>query len=87
MQQHHAGGGLIDVLSAVAARTDKGFLDVGLAHAQSGHALRELGFLFQTDGNALMLPTTVAAVYDRRQVFRRELCELSRIQTELAKAI
>src|ERR1035438_5069999 len=83
MQQHHAGGGLVDVLSAVPAGADKGFLDVGLAHAQRGHALSELGFLFQADGESAHVSTTVAAVHDRRQAFRRELRELSRIQSAL----
>ena len=47
--QHHAGGRLVDVLSAVAAGTDEGFFDVRFAHAQRGHPLRELGFLVQAD--------------------------------------
>ena len=47
MEQHHAGGNLVDVLSAVPAGADKGFLDVRLAHAERGHALRELGFPFR----------------------------------------
>ena len=66
MQQHHAGGNLVDVLSAVAAGADKSFLDVRLAHAQRGHALCELIFLFRTDGECAH-GTTVAAICDRRQ--------------------
>jgi hypothetical protein len=50
MHQHHAGGRLVDVLAAVAAGTDKRLVDVGLPHAQRGHALRKLAFLFRTDG-------------------------------------
>ncbi len=50
VEQHHAGGGLVDVLAAVTARPDKGLFEVGVAHAERGHALRELGFLFGADG-------------------------------------
>ena len=50
MNQHDARGRLVHVLPAVAARAHKGFLDVRLAHAEAGHAPRELGFLFHTDG-------------------------------------
>jgi hypothetical protein len=49
MQQHDAGGDLVDVLAAVAAGTNKGFLNVRFPHAKRGHALRELSFLFQAD--------------------------------------
>jgi hypothetical protein len=31
MQQHHAGRGLVDVLTALATGTDEGFLEVGFA--------------------------------------------------------
>ena len=50
MEQHDAGGGLVDVLAAVAAGADECFVDVRLAHAERGHALGELGFLFGADG-------------------------------------
>lgn len=50
MQQHDAGGNLVHVLPAVPAAADKRFLNVHLAHAQRGHALRKLVFLFETDG-------------------------------------
>jgi len=33
MQQHHAGGRLVDILTAMAAGADKGFLQIGFAHA------------------------------------------------------
>ena len=49
VQQHHASGGLVDVLAAVSAGTDKCLVDVGFAHAERGHALGELGFLFRAD--------------------------------------
>ena len=49
VQQHHTGGGLVDVLSTMAAGADKGFFNVSFAHAQRDHALRELGFLFRAD--------------------------------------
>ena len=49
MEQHHAGGGLVDILSAVPAGADKTFFNLRLAHAQRGHALRQLAFLFSTD--------------------------------------
>lgn len=50
MQQHHAGGNLVDILAAVTAAPDKGFLDVHFAHTQRSHALEELGFFLKTDG-------------------------------------
>jgi hypothetical protein len=52
MEQHHAGGGLVDVLTAVPARADEGFFDVSFANAQGSHALGELVFLFWTDGES-----------------------------------
>ncbi len=50
MEQHDAGGGLVNVLAAVSARADKGFFDVGIADAQCGHALGELGLFVGADG-------------------------------------
>ena len=50
MQQHHAGGRLVDVLAAMAAGADKGFLQIGFAHAQGRHAPGELGLFFRADG-------------------------------------
>ena len=50
MEQHHAGGGLVDVLAAVTARSDKRLVDVGFAHAERSHALGELTFLLRADG-------------------------------------
>jgi hypothetical protein len=49
MNQHDARGRLVDVLAAVAAGAHEAFLDVRFAHAQFGHAPRELCFFFQTD--------------------------------------
>ena len=49
VEQHHAGGGLVDVLAAVSAGTDKRLVDVGFAHAERGHALGELDFLLRAD--------------------------------------
>ena len=49
VEQHDASGSLVDVLAAVAAGTDKCFFNVGFAHAERGHALRELGFLLRAD--------------------------------------
>ena len=50
MEEHDAGGGLVDVLAAVAAGADEGFFDVRLADAERGHALGELGFFVRADG-------------------------------------
>jgi hypothetical protein len=50
VEQHDAGGGLIDILAAVPAGTDKGFVNVGLAHTERRHALVELGLFVGTDG-------------------------------------
>lgn len=49
VEQHHAGAGLVDVLTAVAARPDKRLVDVCFAHAERGHALGELDFLLRAD--------------------------------------
>jgi len=59
MHQHHARGSLVDVLPAMAAGTDEGFVDVGLAHAQRGHALGELGLFFQADGKGAHRPRLI----------------------------
>jgi hypothetical protein len=66
MKQHHASGCLVDVLPAVTAGTDEGFLNVGFAHSQLTHALGELVFLFKTDRECAHT-TIVAVVCDRRQ--------------------
>ena len=50
VDQHDAGGDFVDVLAAMTARADKGFLDVRLRDAQGGHALGKLVFLLRTDG-------------------------------------
>ena len=50
VEQHDAGGGLVDVLAAVPAGADEGFFNVGFADAEGGHALGELGFFVQADG-------------------------------------
>ena len=52
VEQHDAGGGLVDVLAAVPAGADKGLLDVRLAHTQRSHALGELGLFVGADGEA-----------------------------------
>ena len=41
VQQHDAGGDLVHVLPAVAARAHEAFLNVALAHAERGHAQAE----------------------------------------------
>jgi hypothetical protein len=45
VEQHYAGRHLVDILPTVAAGTNEALLDLGFAHAQRGHALRELRFL------------------------------------------
>jgi 4-aminobutyrate aminotransferase/(S)-3-amino-2-methylpropionate transaminase len=49
MQQHHAGGDLVHVLSAMAAAAHERFLDVGFPDAERGHALGERGFFVGID--------------------------------------
>jgi len=44
MEQHYAGGYLVNVLTAMTAGADEGFFDVGFAHAQGSHALCKLCF-------------------------------------------
>ena len=44
------GGGLVDLLSAVAAAADEAFVEVGFADAQFGHAAEEGEFFFGGDG-------------------------------------
>lgn len=48
VNQHHTRGRLVDVLSAVSTGADEGLFDLGLAHAQRGHAVRKLRFLSGT---------------------------------------
>ena len=48
--KHDAGGSLVHVLPAMTAGPDKGFLDFCLPHAQSGHAIGQLGLLLRADG-------------------------------------
>ena len=50
MQQHHASRGLVYVLAAMAAGANKSLFDIGFAHAERRHSLRELIFLFEADG-------------------------------------
>jgi hypothetical protein len=49
MKEHHASRRFIDVLTAMAARTDEGLFKVALAQTEHGHALRQLRFFFGTD--------------------------------------
>lgn len=53
VQEHYAGGGLVDILAAVAARPDEGLFDVGFTNTQSGHALGQLGFFVGADGEGV----------------------------------
>ena len=47
--EHDAGGNFVHVLPAMPAGADERFLDIGFAHAQCRHALRELCGLFKAD--------------------------------------
>jgi hypothetical protein len=38
MREHHASGGLVDVLTSMATRADKAFLNVRLANVQLSHS-------------------------------------------------
>ena len=67
VQQHHAGGRLVHILAAVPARTDKGFLDVNLAHTQRAHALRELDFLFRANGEGAHYDSVAGEVLRRNE--------------------
>ena len=67
MEQHDAGGNFVDVLPAVAAGADERFLDVRLAHAERGHALREMVFFFEADRECAHV-VIVAAVCDCRNL-------------------
>lgn len=49
MEEHHTGGSLVDVLSAVPTGANKRFLNVHFIHTQHCHALDELKFLILTD--------------------------------------
>jgi hypothetical protein len=50
MEKHDTGGGLVDILSSVPARTNERFLDVRIEQSERGHAPGELSFLFRADG-------------------------------------
>jgi len=42
MDEHHARGNLVDVLSAMTTGTDEGFVDIGFADAEGSHPLGKL---------------------------------------------
>jgi hypothetical protein len=44
VEEHYAGRGFVDVLTAMATGADERFFDVGFADAQRSHALGELRF-------------------------------------------
>ena len=52
VDQHHAGGSLVDVLAAMAARTNEGLLDIRLVHTQRCHALCEFSILICGHGRS-----------------------------------
>src|SRR5437868_4007875 len=69
MVEHHASSGLVDVLSAMSARADEGFLDVCLTDTQLRHALRQLRFFLdrnrkRTHGRSLNGPPVVSPEWD-----------------------
>lgn len=47
MEEHDASGQFVDVLPAVPAGFDKGFLNVRFAHAQGGHPFGQLLLFWQ----------------------------------------
>jgi predicted DNA-binding protein (MmcQ/YjbR family) len=49
MEEHDAGGGFVDVLTAVTARTHKRLFQISLAHIQSGHAARQFVLFVKAD--------------------------------------
>ena len=61
VEQHHARGGLVDILAAVTARTDKRLFNVGFPHAERGHALRQLGFLLRADRERAHVPSVTGS--------------------------
>ena len=65
MEQHHAGGHLVNVLSAMSAGTDEGFFDVGFADSQSSHALCKLCFF---------VARNLEGAHGARVTARREHC-------------
>jgi len=50
VKEHDTGGGLVDILAAVAAGPDEGLFDVGFAHRHCGHTLSQLGLFVGADG-------------------------------------
>ena len=61
VEQHHARGGLVDVLAAVSTRADKRLFNVGFPHAERGHALRQLGFLLRADRERAHVPSVTGS--------------------------
>jgi hypothetical protein len=61
VKQHHARGGLVDVLAAVTAGTDERLFNVGFPHAERGHALRQLDFLLGTDRERAHAPSVTGS--------------------------
>ena len=52
VENHHAGGSLVHVLTAVTAGANEGLFKVGLAHADRSQTPREAIFLIRADGEA-----------------------------------
>ena len=50
VDQHHARGAFINVLATVSARANEGLVNVPLAYAERGHALRKLALFIRADG-------------------------------------
>jgi hypothetical protein len=57
-------------LSAVPAGFDKGFFDVGFAHAQGSHALGELLLLLQMNSESTHNGRLASGGYDLKQLAR-----------------
>jgi hypothetical protein len=50
VEQHHARRRFIDILTSMPSRSDKGFFNIGLAHAQGSHPLGKLLCLIRVHG-------------------------------------
>jgi len=73
MHQHDAGRSFIYVLAAMPAGADEGFFNVFFPHSETGHALRELSFLFHTDGQRAHASSVVGddSHRNRHNILRR----------------
>jgi phosphoribosyl 1,2-cyclic phosphodiesterase len=66
VKEHDAGGSLVHVLAAMAARPDESLFEVRLAHFQAGHSFGQLIFFFTADGKCAHRTTLPGSTGNRK---------------------